>query len=375
MFTFEAAFHRYRRKHGMVKALEDYADLRDAPMQHALDATSSDPAILWPPEPTVLDFNEHFLELSNLRNDELPRWAGLVVVVWFMPLCLLLSAGTLWFLWDIALVGDSQMPFPPNSIKELGVLLGMLLLAVLGVPMASMLWREFQSHVFTARCARYRFNRTTGKVYVLRPGRWGGNALLDWSRVQAHVHWVPPAESGQSQEYATSLNDRAQELRREVNWSRQSGSEVDSGLAIAGLLDLITGFSVPAYDLSDEAREKRRKMGYDGCLLLYWPPLDGSDPQRHGEDLIWVGPRNSGERLWRYIQTFMHKGMDAVQAPAMPDEWLHKGRNPDHVLNWLAECLCYWPVFPVEWKSEIGQIRRETGIGPEQPLKWPAKLP
>lgn len=31
MFTFEAAFHRYRRKHGMVKALEDYADLRDAP--------------------------------------------------------------------------------------------------------------------------------------------------------------------------------------------------------------------------------------------------------------------------------------------------------------------------------------------------------
>ncbi|CAJ0721410.1 hypothetical protein LMG6871_04835 [Ralstonia edaphis] len=375
MFTFEAAFHRYRRKHGMVKALEDYADLRDAPMQHPLDGTSSDLAILWPSEPTVLDLNEHFLELSNLRNDELPRWAGLVVVMCFIPLCLLLSAGTLWFLWDVAFVGDPQIPFPPNSIKELGVLLGMLLLAVLGVPMASLLWREFQSYVFTARCARYRFNRATGKVYVLRPGRWGGNAVLDWSRVQAHVHWVPPAESEQSQEYATSLNDRAEQLRREVNWSRQSGSEVDGSLAITGLLDLVTGFGVPAYDLSDEAREKRRKKEYGGCLLLYWPPLDAADPQRCGEDLIWVGPRNSGERLWCYIQTFMQKGMDAVQAPSMPSEWLHKGRNPDHVLNWLAECLCYWPVFPVGWNSEVGQIRRENGIGPEQPLNWPANLP
>ncbi|CAJ0780709.1 hypothetical protein [Ralstonia mannitolilytica] len=375
MFTFEAAFHRYRRKHGMVKALEDYADLRDAPMQHPLDGTSSDLAILWPSEPTVLDLNEHFLELSNLRNDELPRWAGLVVVMCFIPLCLLLSGGTLWFLWDVAFVGDPLIPFPPNSIKELGVLLGMLLLAVLGVPMASLLWREFQSYVFTARCARYRFNRTTGKVYVLRPGRWGGNAVLDWSRVQAHVHWVPPAESEQSQEYATSLNDRAEQLRREVNWSRQSGSEVDGSLAITGLLDLVTGFGVPAYDLSDEAREKRRKKEYGGCLLLYWPPLDAADPQRRGEDLIWVGPRNSGGRLWCYIQTFMQKGMDAVQAPAMPSEWLHKGRNPDHVLNWLAECLCYWPVFPVGWNSEVGQIRRENGIGPEQPLTWPAKVP
>ena len=132
---------------------------------------------------------------------------------------------------------------------------------------------------------------------------------------------------------------------------------------------------MPAYDLSDEAREKRRKREYGGCLLLYWPPLDAADPQRRGEDLIWVGPRNSGERLWRYMQTFMRKGIEAVEAPAMPSEWLHKGRDPDHVLNWLAECLCYWPVFPVEWNSDVGQIRRETGIGPEQPLKWPAKLP
>ena len=373
MFTFEAAFQRYRRKHGMVKALEDYADLRDAPMQHALDATSSTPAILWPPEPTVLDLNEHFLELSNLRNDELPRWMALMLVA-FVPLCLLVSVAMLWVLWDIVFVGDSRMPFPPSSFEELGVLLGLLAAAILGVPMAFMLWRESQGKVFTARCARYRFNRTTGKVYVLRPRRWGGNAVLEWSRVQAHVHWAPPIESTQSQDHAASANDTTREVQREMAWSRQTGQEVDSTFAISALLDLMASFNVPPYDLSDEARQQRRNASNNGCLLLYWPPLDPADPQRRGEDLIWVGPRNSGERLWRYIQTFMQKGMDTVQAPAMPNEWLHKGRNPDHALNWLAECLCHWPVFPAAWKSDVGQTRREKGIGPEQPLNWPAKL-
>ncbi|WP_199032832.1 hypothetical protein, partial [Ralstonia sp. ASV6] len=313
MFTFEAAFHRYRRKHGIARALEDYADLQDAPMKHALDATSSEPAILWPPKPTVFDFNEHFLELSNLRNDGLPRWIALMLLVVVIPLCLLMSVGALWFLWDIVFVGNPQMPFPPNSFKELGLLLGMLVLSVLGVPMTLMLWRECQGQVLTARCARYRFNRTTGKVYVLRPARWGGNAVLDWSRAQAHVHWAPPPESAQRQGDAASINDTTQQLRREVDLSRRTGMEMDGGLVLSGLLDLIFSFSVPAYELSDEARQKRRNASESGCLLLYWPPLDAADPQRRGEDLIWVGPRNSGERLWRYIQTFMLKGMDAVQ--------------------------------------------------------------
>lgn len=375
MFVFEAAFHRYRRKHGIARALADYADLQDAPMQHALDATSSGLAILWPPKPTVFDFNEHFLELSNLRNDDPPRWIALMILIVVIPLCLLMSVGLLWFLWDIVFVGDSHMPFPPNSLEDLGLLLLMLVLSVLGVPMTLMLWRECQGRLFTARCARYRFNRTTGKVYVLRPARWGGNAVLDWSRVQAHVHWAPPAESAQSEDDATSINDTTQQLRREVDLSRRTGTEMDGGLVLSGLLDLIFRFSLPTYDLSDEARQKRRNASESGCLLLYWPPLDAADPQRRGEDLIWVGPRNSGERLWRYIQTFMQKGMDAVPAPDMPNDWIHKGRNPAQVFNWLAECLCYWPIFPAEWKSDVGQARRENGIGPEQPLSWPAKLP
>lgn len=47
---------------------------------------------------------------------------------------------------------------------------------------------------FTSLRARYRFNRTTRKVYVLRPKRYGGNVILDWDRVKAHTSWCAPRE-------------------------------------------------------------------------------------------------------------------------------------------------------------------------------------
>lgn len=36
--------------------------------------------------------------------------------------------------------------------------------------------------------------------------------------------------------------------------------------------------------------------------------------------------------------------------------------------------LGYWPKFPEEWNSDCGQKRRESGIGPEEPLRWAAKV-
>lgn len=68
-----------------------------------------------PPEPTVLDFNKHFLELSNLHNDELPRWMALMLVA-FVPLCLLVSVAMLWLLWDIVFVGDPRKYIPQQFI-------------------------------------------------------------------------------------------------------------------------------------------------------------------------------------------------------------------------------------------------------------------
>jgi hypothetical protein len=43
-------------------------------------------------------------------------------------------------------------------------------------------------------------------------------------------------------------------------------------------------------------------------------------------------------------------------------------------LHSLAERLCYWPTFPEEWNSDCGQKRRESGIGPEEPLRWPCRV-
>lgn len=218
----------------------------------------------------------------------------------------------------------------------------------------------FAPAFFTSLRARYRFNRTTRKVYALRPKKYGGNVVLDWDRVQAHVRWAPP-KSWTAEELAAS----------------------------------------------ETAREERlRSAGLDSNLLLYWPPLDPSDPERKGEDVLWVGPSGSDGSLWQYIRTFMEHGIDAVPLPG-DDDWLRKGfsgpgehleetvmhgaHRRDDILGkgtsgatftsyavhffWaplhsLAERLCYWPTFPEEWNSDCGQRRRESGVGPEEPLRW-----
>ena len=229
-------------------------------------------------------------------------------------------------------------------------------------------WYTYLRGIFlTALTARYRFNRTTGKVYVLRPKAFGGNVVLDWHRVKAHPDWCAPR-------------------------------------------DLKPGFQ---HDPALRAKRQGVAGGHFGRrgLVLYWPPLDAKDPERKGEDIIWVGQWLQGKNLWAYIRVFMEEGMDAVPAPE-EDEWRRKGRssmwqhlwesqldpvlraaklkgNPDPrsavdladylmelpflPLNTLAQWLCYWPTFPEEWNSDCGQQRREDGIGPEEPLRWVAK--
>lgn len=233
------------------------------------------------------------------------------------------------------------------------------------LPVCLLIWPHvFAPAFFTALRTRYRFNRTTRKVYVLRPRKYGGNAILDWDRVKAHVKWAPPK-----------------------SWTAEQLAS------------------------SEEARRERLlSAGIDSNLLLYWPPFDPADPERKGEDVIWVGPNDSGEPLWQYIRTFMKEGMDAVPKPAEYN-WLRKGFSSpgQHMeetvmhgslvrdkmvgqgtsaatatnfglnvlwapLHTLAERLCYWPTFPEEWNSDCGQKRRESGIGPEEPLRWVAKV-
>jgi hypothetical protein len=226
-----------------------------------------------------------------------------------------------------------------------------------------------RSTFLTALTARYRFNRTTGKVYVLRPKKFGGNAVLDWNRVKAHLTWCAAGafEPG-------FQHDPAQRLARQSEGG---------------------GFFMMR------------------SLLLYWPPLDPDDFDRKGEDFIlvgrWVTPPAG---LWEYIRRFMEEGMDAVPTPK-PYDYRRKGRLsmwqqlweddldpflrearlkggeepmsavsvgalladlPTRPTNSMAQWLCYWPRFPKEWNSDCGQKRREKGIGPEEPLRWTAKI-
>ena len=302
----------------------------------------------------LFDFNQHFIEMNN-GGEELRSLMFMV----------LMMAG---LMVGLPLYGTFLLVFSYGGARNSDWLTGaasmvlMLLVVLVGLYFA---WRTiFSAIFFTALCPRYRFNRTTGKVYVLRPKQFGGNAVLDWSRVRAHVQWTPPK-----------------------SWMPEELAQ------------------------NPQAREERRLSAFrgEGSLVLYWPPFDASDAERKGEDILWVGPTGSGEPLWQYIRTFMEQGMQAVPQPG-PGNWLRKGfsDSAEHLeenvmhgshqrdaiegkgmtgmtalnyaanapwapLHSLAERLCYWPKFPDEWNSDCGLKRRERGVGPEQPLRWEAK--
>lgn len=373
MFKSELSYAQEARRTGAQKALAYYADVNEHTRFHK-PHEGRKPREPNTPKPTnrekqqepvfaepslsgkrmLFDFNEHFIEMSNGGEELRSLMLMLMTMAGFMVGLPLYGASLLFFFYGGARNFDW-------AIGAASIVL-MLFFALVGLYFA---WRSiFSAIFFTALCPRYRFNRTTGKVYVLRPKKFGGNAVLDWSRVQAHVRWTPP-KSWMPEELAQ--NPQAREAR---------------------LLSAFRG---------------------EGSLVLYWPPFDAGDSERKGEDVLWVGPTGSGEPLWQYIRTFMEQGMQSVPLPGA-DNWLRKGFSNagDHLeenvmhsshqrdaiegkgitgmtalnyaanapwapLHSLAEWLCYWPKFPVEWNSDCGQKRRERGLGPEQPLHWQAR--
>ncbi|WP_013208142.1 hypothetical protein [Ralstonia solanacearum] len=349
MFDCEAAFHEHRRKCGQKEAIEYIADInRHTTLRLPFGDVRSQPTkprLGW--MRTLFDWNEHFIEVYNMGEEDRSVSAILSILI----LCGILGPA-----YGVAIM---------TVIFGFNLLTLVTWLAPLGVlAFGCALWRDQGAPTFfTNLRARYRFNRTTRKVYVLRPKRYGGNVILDWERVKAHVDWCAPREMMPDQ-----IDDKfARQLRQE----RGGGPSGMRG------------------------------------LVLYWPPLDPSDPERRGEDVLWVGPKLAGEGLWQYIRTFMEEGMDKVPAPN-EYEWLRKGfhtpsqhleetelsasrvlddiggrgRNSAQTqfaflmtflwapLHSLAERLCTWPTFPEEWNSDCGQKRREDGIGPEEPLRW-----
>lgn len=353
MFDGEAALLAYQKKEGRRRAVELIADINEWTTLHGpADPPAPEALPSLGLQRSLLDYNEHFIELSNMGEEDRS--------LMFMVLGLMVVALAFMAPFMIVLLFSSRL-FSSDWFFVL--ILGLGSVAGFGALFYALWPQSFAPIFFTALRPRYRFNRTTGKVYVLRPARYGGNVVLDWDRVQAHVNWCAP---------------------REMSWD----------------------------DLRDPVARRARQAGGGGPmmirgLVLYWPPLDPNDVQRKGEEVLWVGPRFAGEGLWQYIRTFMQDGIDAVPVP-QPCNWVRKGYSsagehleemqlgpskaldeatgrsgamtaaatvahaPWSPLHALAERLCYWPIFPEEWNSDCGQKRRESGIGPEEPLRWVA---
>jgi hypothetical protein len=329
MFMNEEAFRRSSAQNGRQKSIELFGDINEHTRRYrpveADGEMEEGPGLR--EKRCLFDFNEHFIELSN-GGEHLRSLALLLSILMFVILpCI-----------PMFLVFET---YAKNGLDFF-----LLVLFAGTLTLGYFLWPIIASPtLFTSLCARYRFNRTTGKVYVLRPKRYGGNVVLDWDRVQAHTDW----RSSGRMTYE-DRNDPTLRLKRQGN------------------------------------------LEY-AALVLYWPPFDDDDPERKGEDILWVGPDFMfGERPWQYIRTFMEKGMYAVPSPT-EEEWLRKGfSSPGELMRehasdsmlvnisafiwWpvqsLAERLCYWPTFPEEWNSDCGQKRRENGIGLEEPLRWKA---
>ncbi|URI08299.1 MFS transporter [Aquincola tertiaricarbonis] len=349
MFSPERIYQSDRNKVGVQAALRSMGDIHPRTPLHAPRQRLDNARPSLDLQSLVLDINEHFLELSN--PGEFKR--STLSVMWL--LAAMVFAGS-----NIGAVSALHVMLTNASLKGMDYVALFCLAALAPCTYAFLYFLRPSEAFLTALRARYRFNRSTGKVYIVRPRKFGGNAVLDWSRVRAHVQWRPP----------------------------------------------LPGSDLEGDPTTERHRERLEQPALDHAyLMLYWPPLDPADPQRRGEDLIFVGHEGSGANLWEYLRTFMNKGLGAVPEP-QPFEYLRKGFSTarqaqmevmlqptlvkEQILGqstatglflkldsylWrynhvLGERMAYWPTFPEAWNSDCGQRRREDGIGPEEPLRW-----
>lgn len=355
MFAAEVAFTYLRRKYGKQEAVKLAWDIHEHTQLFDPQDSADIPHLS---TRQLFDFNEHFIELGTPLGGRSLDFMILGVLV-----LAVLTSG-IFFTFSIFSEHGLGSDAPRWAITSIAF----ALFGFVGFALTAYWSVYLRASFFTALTARYRFNRTSGKVYVLRPRQFGGNAVLDWDHVKAHPKWCAPRDLEPGFQ-----NDPAQLARRQ---SAGGGPYMRRG------------------------------------LVLYWPPHDSDDAERKGEDFILVGDWLSDASLWEYIRVFMEEGIEAVPTPE-PDEYRRKGRSsmwqhlweeqfdsivrearlrgnsrpgsaptlsnyleevPFLPFNSAAQWLCWWPTFPKEWNSDCGQKRRESGIGPEEPMRWVAKV-
>lgn len=267
--------------------------------------------------------NDRYLELSN------PAWdkqdAAALSTFYVVPCLLLVIWGWYGLSLHPLLFGNiiflfGSQPYEPDMAVMFWT--SWLIFFPLALGAVVLLYLHFglngvHTAFFTYARGRIRFNRHTRKVYVLRPKRCGGNAVLDWDRLRAIV-------------------------------------------------------DMDGYDLLTRKNIKPgRKLPYY-ALILYHPPFDASDPSAKGEDALFVGPSlasgDSAPPLWEYIRRYMEEGPGQHGIPALspltgstycgiPSSNQRKLEDPfasGGFFYWLSVVTCTWPKFPQEWQSDSG---------------------
>ncbi|CEJ17116.1 hypothetical protein WJ511_20815 [Ralstonia solanacearum] len=197
MFDCEAAFHEHQRKCGQKEAVEYIADLNRyttlRPPSGEGGGKSIGPSLGW--MRVLFDRNEHFIEMSSMGEED-RSLALLMAILLLSPMVLAI----VFFVVGLRYFGDLKFYLYSIGFFAFSI-------SVLALFFSSSIAPTF----FTYLRPRYRFNRTTRKVYVLRPKRYGGNVILDWDRVKAHVTWCAPREMTPDQ-----IDDKfARQLRQE----------------------------------------------------------------------------------------------------------------------------------------------------------------
>ncbi|MFS2168356.1 MFS transporter, partial [Variovorax sp. Varisp62] len=176
MFLSESGYRQEQRSGGTPQALAYFADINQYTRLYGIHE-GMEPRQENEPKPTrkekleqqklvrprlygmrtLFDFNEHFIELSNAEEEK--RSLGFML--------LLLGA----LILSVPVFGATA-----HFLRH-GMLDWVLCLMVLGVFALEyfLVWPYFFAPAFlTSLRARYRFNRTTRKVYALRPKKYGG---------------------------------------------------------------------------------------------------------------------------------------------------------------------------------------------------------
>ena len=358
MFQYEILYFSFRNRYGRRAALCDVGVITGGYLHTPVDRSKYDPVI---DALVVFEKNDVFLELCNPQDDL--HDTGLIMGV---PILLLIFMNIIMLVQGGFALIFGVYPGKPWITVEwwdgvLDIIMSLPLLIGVMVACKYFCWPNYiRPSCFTMLRGRIRFNRVTRKVYVLRPKFCGGNAVLDWDRVRAQLHWQ-------------SFDD----LSTGIHWKRPINLE------------------------------SMRRVGedWDRSLVLYWPPFDENDPDAKGEDVVFVGPTVKYDwtgPIWEYIRRYMEEGAEAVPEPPPSARlprghltlgelwstyWVPKdefrrqirkakedgldvspeiqyvaGRNlmdylgaPMHVImTGLYQWLCYWPEFPKEWNSDSG---------------------